>query len=101
MLTVVLLLGNILGSAELHTTGTAAGLNYSMTRHGILYVDICESTADELEISSWHMGHASMGLTVKKRRLSIDGNDCGSINVGDHLDIGPENEVMLNGVRIR
>jgi hypothetical protein len=100
MLSLALILG-ILCSADIHTSGTAAGLNYSLTRHGILYVDVFENSTDELKFTSWHVGHAAIELTVEKGRLSIDAKDCGMINVGDQLDIGPENEITINGLRLR
>jgi hypothetical protein len=88
-------------SVQTETSGTAVGLNYSVANA------FFENTSFEISpttfsysTSSW-LGSSKFRVSVSKRRLSVNGKDCGPITAGDQLIVSIDHDVKVNGRQVR
>jgi hypothetical protein len=93
----ILALLSALGSAEMITSGQAAGVDYSVSS---CVLESTEITASPTEFSyrlSTLLGQSQLRVSVSVGRLSVDGKDCGVVTAGDKFVISRNCHVTLNG----
>ncbi|HEV3415760.1 MAG TPA: hypothetical protein VG056_03070 [Pirellulales bacterium] len=80
------------------TTGTAAGVNYSVEESGIPLITSFEISADEFRYARTQvLGFSTFRTTINHGHLFINGKDRATIKTGDQLAISCDNEVKVNG----
>jgi hypothetical protein len=93
----ILALLSALSSGEMVQSGRAAGVDYSVSSCVLESIEITSSPTEFSYRSSTLLGQSQLRVSVSMGRLSVDGKDCGVVNLGDKLIISRNCHVTLNG----
>lgn len=80
------------------TTGTAAGVNYSIEDEGVLHTSAFEISESDFNYSRTPLlGFPIFRMNIKKAHLFVNGQDLGVVTAGDQLAVTTQNTVRVNG----
>jgi hypothetical protein len=87
--------------AEITTSGSAVGIEYSVTSAGLQNTEF-EISQESFKFSSpAGLGKPAIQLSINKGVLVINGKQAGGINSGDRLTVSSDREVKINSRAIR
>ena len=87
----------LMATAEVTQTGTASGVNFSLSNGAFRNTSFTPSPSGFRFVSTPWIGAGELDVTCSGGQLFINGRSAGAVQAGDQLTVTLDQQVLVNG----